>query len=661
MTSWRKMSCVGIVVLVGAMWGPAVASEEGQAAANQVSTNNYQTLMNLHLYTHTGNSRGPSGAHHDLARNNIKTLFESYGLPTYYDTFTYSGGTWENVVAEQTGTLYPSQIFIVGAHYDSVNNPGADDNASGVAAVLETARVLSQYDSAYTIRYIAFDMEEQGLIGSDHYATGHAGDNILGMLSLDMVAYDPNTNHALIYGRAASAPLKNALADAIAEYSGGLTCTVSGQLDQSDHAPFEWQGFQACLLIEGQVWNNPYYHTQNDSYDTAGYLNFAYATKMTRSVVGWLVDAALVDVPVDTLKFAYPDDRPEFVWPIGGTRVRVVVTGKGTMVPQPGTGLLYYAVDGGSYAVVPMESVSANVYDAVFPSVPCGAAVTYYVSAQSTAGDTIYNPADAPASAYAALAGYGWIVAFEDDFETNQGWTVGDTGDNATSGLWARNIPQATAAQPGTDHTPDPGVMCWVTDYRAGSSIGQYDVDDGKTTLKSPILDLSGQPDDVSISYWRWYSNDQGAAPNTDTFRVDISSNGGTTWVNAETVGPSGPGTSGGWYYHELRVTDFVPLTSQVRLRFIAEDLAPGSIVEAALDDFRIQCLDCEAPVLRGDLNCNGSVGFDDINPFVLRLSNPSQYFTAYPDCLDANGDINEDGTVDFADINPFVTLLTQE
>jgi hypothetical protein len=65
------------------------------------------------------------------------------------------------------------------------------------------------------------------------------------------------------------------------------------------------------------------------------------------------------------------------------------------------------------------------------------------------------------------------------------------------------------------------------------------------------------------------------------------------------------------------------------------------------------------APYLVGDLNCDGSIGFSDINPFVLRLSSPTEYFNTYPTCPDANGDINSDGTVSFADINPFVALLS--
>ena len=362
---------------------------------------------------------------------------------------------------------------------------------------------------------------------------------------------------------------------------------------------------------------------------------------------------------LNLLGFTFPDGRPGVVIPDGGTAVRVHVDALSAQ-PQPGTGMFYYRLGGsGGYTSVAMTQVSPNVYDAVFPAAPCGTAISYYFSAQTTASQTVYNPTGAPASTYQTKSGYALIVPFEDDMEIDRGWTVGAPDDTATSGIWTRNIPQATPAQPGADHTPDPGVMCWVTDYRAGSSIGQYDVDDGKTTLNSPVFDLSEYAA-VIISYWRWYSNDQGASPNTDTFRVDISSNGGSTWVNAETVGPSGPQTSGGWFYHEFNVTDFVPLTSQIKLRFIAEDLAPGSIVEAAVDDFRLETVDCNPPANPvGDLNCDGVVDFGDINPFVLALANPAGYVAAYPDCNIALGDINDDGNVDFADINPFVALLT--
>ncbi|RMG43521.1 MAG: exo-alpha-sialidase [Acidobacteria bacterium] len=178
------------------------------------------------------------------------------------------------------------------------------------------------------------------------------------------------------------------------------------------------------------------------------------------------------------------------------------------------------------------------------------------------------------------------------DVETDEGWTVGDPSDTATTGIWERVDPIGTEAQPEDDHTPN-GVYCWVTGQGSpGGSIGENDVDDGRTTLFSPVFDLSGMSD-PTIGYWRWYSNDKGSSPGEDVFTVDVSNDGGATWVNVETVGPTGPDTVGGWIYHSFRVADFVTPTANVRLRFIAADEGAGSIVEAAVDDVTV--IDCSA------------------------------------------------------------------
>ncbi|MCP4593703.1 MAG: Zn-dependent exopeptidase M28 [bacterium] len=276
---------------------PTVASERGQAAADQVTEASYRGWLGDDrgtlgiLYAHTGDDRG-YGPEHDLARGNIFDAFDGFGLDASLHGFTYSSSTYYNVVGEMLGTKYPDRIYIVGAHFDSVNNPGADDNGSGTAAVLEAAWVLSQYDSESTIRFIAFDREEQGLVGSNNYSADHLSEDIRGVLVLDMVAYDTGTDSALIYGRTASTPIKSAVAAALDTYGQGISASVSGQLDQSDHAPFEGDGFQACLLIEGEVWDNPYYHTAQDSVETPGNINYDYARRMTRAAVGWLVDQA---------------------------------------------------------------------------------------------------------------------------------------------------------------------------------------------------------------------------------------------------------------------------------------------------------------------------------------------------------------------------------
>ncbi len=123
----------------------------------------------------------------------------------------------------------------------------------------------------------------------------HIDDDILGMISADMVAYNSGNDDAYIYGHNASNPLKTSLGEAVTTYGNGLSYSINGAFDASDHAPFEWAGFQACLLIE-DVWANPYFHTPYDNVDMPNYIDYDYAVRMTRSVVGYLVDNAGVIV-----------------------------------------------------------------------------------------------------------------------------------------------------------------------------------------------------------------------------------------------------------------------------------------------------------------------------------------------------------------------------
>ena len=295
---------LGVALLVAR---EASGSPIGQAAVDQVSEANYRYYLGDTvsetgiLYTHDGDSRNVGEPQHDLARANIIAEFESFGLPVVLEAFTYSGGTYYNVVATKTGTTYPDQQYVIGAHFDSISYytsaPGADDNASGVSLVLETARILSQYESEYTIKFIAFDREEQGLYGSYAYVDAHDTDDIQAMISIDMISYDPDTNNALLRGDDDPAlPLKTALRQAVATYSEyqgiTLTSTDGGWNGQSDHAPFHYAGYQAVLFIEGEGWSNPYIHSPDDSVDTPGYINYPYAIRMVKSIVGYLADNA---------------------------------------------------------------------------------------------------------------------------------------------------------------------------------------------------------------------------------------------------------------------------------------------------------------------------------------------------------------------------------
>ena len=295
-----------------------------------------------------------------------------------------------------------------------------------------------------------------------------------------------------------------------------------------------------------------------------------------------------VDMP---LTVSLPAGAPTVLTPGVSTDISVEID-PGDESYVPGSGLLYYRYGGGAYISSALVHQSGYLYVGTLPPAECGDAPEFYFAAEGSTSGVVHSPAGAPGAVYTADVGELTTV-FADDFQSDQGWTVGDTGDDASTGVWNRMDPEGSDAQPENDHSSSPGTVCWVTDGLYGGSLGARDVDGGKTTLQSPVFDLSGVTD-ATISYYRWYSNDTGGAPNADVFEVDISDNGGASWANVETVGPSGAGTSGGWVYHEFSVSDFASLTANVKLRFVAADEGDGSLVEAALDDFVVSAFECE-------------------------------------------------------------------
>ena len=286
--SWLGLACA-----------PASASEIGQTIASQFDAAVFQNSLDNLLYTHLGQSRGINGAQHDLCRTNILNSLKSYGLEVVLDPFPYNGHTYFNVIATKTGTVFPDSQYVIGAHYDSVNNPGADDDASGVAAVMEIARVLSQYETAYTIKFCAWDREEQGKIGSTAYVAEHAGEDIKAMVQLDMIAHDSGQNRENVYGNAAALPLKQALISAAAEYGNGITVVDVGNATFSDHAPFAAAGYQAVVFVEHNYIANSCYHQPCDSVDMPNYIHYAFASNLGRSVAGYLADKAQAYKPGD--------------------------------------------------------------------------------------------------------------------------------------------------------------------------------------------------------------------------------------------------------------------------------------------------------------------------------------------------------------------------
>lgn len=104
--------------------------------------------------------------------NWLKTQYSNYGYTPAQiveDPFSYSGSTSKNLVVTKIGTLYPNTYVIVCGHYDTINGPGTNDNGSGTVLLLEMARLLQNISTEYSIKFIHFSGEEDGLVGSNHY------------------------------------------------------------------------------------------------------------------------------------------------------------------------------------------------------------------------------------------------------------------------------------------------------------------------------------------------------------------------------------------------------------------------------------------------------------------------------------------------------------
>ncbi len=343
-----------------------------------------------------------------------------------------------------------------------------------------------------------------------------------------------------------------------------------------------------------------------------------------------------------SFSISFPNGTPEILVPDQTTTLNVQTTNI-TGAPDTSSGLLHYAIDGGSESTAPLSFLGGNSFQGTIPAIACGSTIEYFVTIDAIGGGTIRGPAAA------VFAVSYQSVFFNDDFETDAGWTI--SGD-AVDGQWSRGIPVGGGdrGDPPTDY--DGSGQCWLTDNVDGNT----DVDTGTTILTSPVMDISSVGDPY-VSYARWYSNATGAAPQEDVFVVEVSSNGGGAWTNLETVGPtiSDPNSevSGGWYVKLYRVADFVLVTNQFRIRFSASDLGAGSLIEAGVDALSI--LECAVPCPIHDGDFDGNLVTDglDLKGFTDEIVAPS----GDPDLVCA-GDFNDSGAVDLGDVDGMVDLL---
>ncbi len=288
------------------------------------------------------------------------------------------------------------------------------------------------------------------------------------------------------------------------------------------------------------------------------------------------------------LTFSFAGGLPAMIAPGVAQQVTVDAVGIGGVTAVPGTGELYYSINGAPFQAIAMADSGPSQFQATLPAMSnCADGIRFYISAQASNGSTYSDPPAAPAGYYSAIAAVGLSTLYSNNFEVNDaGWSVVNT--NLTTGAWERADPVGTTqgsqiAAPFDDAEAGAASFCMVTENGApGASVGASDVDGGPTDLISPPLDFAGT--DGFISYQRWFYS-SGA----DTLEVAVSGNG-SNWVTVETV----DGTNNQWTLHQFRVGDFITPTSTVRVRFRTADVSPGSIVEAGLDVFKAETFTCD-------------------------------------------------------------------
>jgi Zn-dependent M28 family amino/carboxypeptidase len=240
----------------------------------------------------------------------IEKELGSYGLRVESDYFSYRGKKFRNIIGRQSAQ-HGGSLIILGAHFDSVQGtPGADDNASGVAVLLEAARLLARARVSSQVLFCAFNLEELNMIGSGYFAKKlkSVGVKIAAMISLEMVGYTDSRPGSQKYpfGLKAFYPDRGDFIGVIGNWnSASLLRRFARQMRQvrglpvetlsvpgngglipavrlSDHAPFWDAGYPALMVTDTSFFRNPHYHGSTDTLET---LNLDFMAKVCEGVI----------------------------------------------------------------------------------------------------------------------------------------------------------------------------------------------------------------------------------------------------------------------------------------------------------------------------------------------------------------------------------------
>ena len=225
-----------------------------------------------------------SEAGRSAAAEYMESSFEEVGVPARILEFESGGLRGFNVEATLRGTEGERHLWVT-AHLDSVDNAGANDDASGLTSILLMAEALEELEPEHTVHFVAFDLEEVGLFGSTHYVENTVGavrgpegeGTAIGALQSDMIGYEEGAFDAVLGTCGRAGPIDDALSRAAREIRSPIRLREVC-LGRSDHEPFWDAGLPAAVLTDGAVYDGyPCYHKPCDTVDK---LNVSYLRSM---------------------------------------------------------------------------------------------------------------------------------------------------------------------------------------------------------------------------------------------------------------------------------------------------------------------------------------------------------------------------------------------
>jgi len=547
-----------------------------------------QTVIGGSPYTIV--SRNKYQPSNDKAADYIEQKLEYYGLDVYNQSFSSSG---RNVYGILTGTEFPNQFWMICAHYDDMPSgsvaPGADDNASGTATVLEAARILSQESFPYTIIFALWDEEEQGLVGSEYYADQASanGDSILGVINLDMIAYDSDSDDiAEIHTRSVgnSYDIKDKMVEVNSVYNIDLNLQIDDPgTNASDHKSFWDVGYGAILLIEDFQDFHPYYHTPGD---TVQHFNQPYYHKMSKLALGTLAIFALnLDLKILHTPIASRDNTNDIE--TSADIITGLDIGIGQNAPR-----LYYRIDTGTgwsefYQIVGIPVEASGTYNFTIPGQSLGTIVQYYLAAQDenasvvatlpVGGGGFTPPGSTPPSSYFQFYVATESITFSDSTASLINWTP--------AGGWNTTSTKYTSAPFSFTDSPS----------------GNYPSNSNATLTLNNTVNLSGYLGVILEFQTQWDIED-----NWDYAQVLISTNNGSSWEPLEGIytnqgtgsfqPPGQPlydGTQLNWVKETIDISSYI--NEEIKLKFLL--MSDGLIEEDGIyvDDINVIVFE-EAP-----------------------------------------------------------------